>query len=114
MEKIKVAGWTYMAACGLDPGRRESNTSCTNGTDTNSSEQFALILARFAAEMMRTLHKINQDFSTNFRLRVGISHGPITAGVVGSQKPLYDIWGNAVNMASRMDSTGEPGKIQAS
>ena len=41
-----------------------------------------------------------------------MSHGPVTAGVVGSQKPLYDIWGNAVNIASRMDSTGEPGKIQ--
>lgn len=42
----------------------------------------------------------------------GISHGPITAGVIGSQKPLYDIWGDAVNMASRMDSTGAAGKIQ--
>lgn len=42
----------------------------------------------------------------------GISHGEVTAGVVGSKKPLYDIWGDAVNMASRMDSTGEKGKIQ--
>lgn len=43
---------------------------------------------------------------------IGISHGEVTAGVVGSKKPLYDIWGDAVNMASRMDSTGEIGKIQ--
>lgn len=42
----------------------------------------------------------------------GISHGEVAAGVVGSLKPLYDIWGHAVNMSSRMDSTGEPGKIQ--
>jgi hypothetical protein len=42
----------------------------------------------------------------------GISHGKVMAGVVGSSKPLYDVWGNAVNMASRMDSTGIPGKIQ--
>lgn len=46
------------------------------------------------------------------RLRIGISHGEVTAGVVGAQKPLYDIWGDAVNMASRMDTTGVPGKIQ--
>lgn len=41
-----------------------------------------------------------------------MSHGKLMAGVVGSSKPLYDVWGNAVNMASRMDSTGEPGRIQ--
>lgn len=46
------------------------------------------------------------------RLRIGISHGEVTAGVVGAQKPLYDIWGDAVNMASRMDTTGVSGKIQ--
>lgn len=45
---------------------------------------------------------------------LGISNGEVAAGVVGSLKPLYDIWGHAVNMASRMDSTGEPGKIQVS
>lgn len=43
---------------------------------------------------------------------IGISNGEVAAGVVGSLKPLYDIWGNAVNMASRMDSTGETGRIQ--
>ena len=44
----------------------------------------------------------------------GINHGPIVAGVIGARKPQYDIWGNTVNVASRMDSTGEPGKIQVS
>lgn len=43
------------------------------------------------------------------KLISGICHGPIVAGVVGSKKPLYDIWGDAVNMASRMDSTGQTG-----
>lgn len=42
----------------------------------------------------------------------GINHGPVIAGVVGAQKPQYDIWGNTVNVASRMDSCGQMGKIQ--
>ena len=46
-----------------------------------------------------------------FRLRVGMYSGPVIAGVVGAQKPLYDIWSNTVNIASRMDSTGVPGFI---
>ncbi len=45
---------------------------------------------------------------------VGINHGPVVAGVIGAHKPQYDIWGNTVNVASRMDSTGSPGKIQVS
>lgn len=44
----------------------------------------------------------------------GLNHGPIVAGVIGAVKPLYDIWGNSVNVASRMDSTGVAGKIQVS
>ena len=47
-----------------------------------------------------------------FQLRVGLNAGPVIAGVVGAQKPLYDIWGNSVNVASRMDYTGVLGKIQ--
>lgn len=56
------------------------------------------------------LHKINTVLV--YTLITGIAHGKVMAGVVGSSKPLYDVWGNAVNMSSRMDSTGEPGKIQ--
>ena len=44
----------------------------------------------------------------------GLNHGPVVAGVIGAHKPLYDIWGNTVNVASRMDSTGVPGRIQVS
>lgn len=47
-----------------------------------------------------------------FILRIGFNHGSITAGVIGTTKLLYDIWGDTVNIASRMDSTGEPRKIQ--
>lgn len=74
-----------------------------------------MVLAEFALDLMRVFQKFNVE---NFKdtspglLRIGISHGKVMAGVVGSSKPLYDIWGNSVNMASRMDSTGIPGKIQ--
>lgn len=47
-----------------------------------------------------------------FEVFAGINHGPVIAGVVGAQKPQYDIWGNTVNVASRMDSCGQMGKIQ--
>lgn len=47
-----------------------------------------------------------------FAMLQGINHGPVIAGVVGAQKPQYDIWGNTVNVASRMDSCGQMGKIQ--
>ena len=47
-------------------------------------------------------------------MKSGINHGPITAGVIGASKPHYDIWGNAVNVASRMESTGKAGCIQVS
>ncbi|KAK6629112.1 hypothetical protein RUM43_002929 [Polyplax serrata] len=107
VEKIKVAGSTYMAACGLHPGQKESSNA-----DGVSSTKVVLTLIEFAATVFRRLQLINKEFNTDFKLRIGISHGPVTAGVVGSQKPLYDIWGNAVNVASRMDSTGQPNKIQ--
>ena len=46
------------------------------------------------------------------QISLGINHGPVIAGVIGARKPQYDIWGNTVNVASRMESTGELGKIQ--
>ncbi|KOB71252.1 Adenylate cyclase type 2 [Operophtera brumata] len=72
-------------------------------------------MVEFAAAMIMQLQNFNRGSFQSFEglnLRIGISHGEVAAGVVGSLKPLYDIWGHAVNMASRMDSTGETGKIQ--
>lgn len=140
IEKIKVAGSSYMCACGLDPGRGDSTTSYkglldgrrslnmsasnsmrhsppTHKVSLRQSNNVVIILVEFALELMRVLKTISEE-NENFKdhqplmLRVGISHGKVMAGVVGSSKPLYDIWGNSVNMASRMDSTGIPGKIQ--
>ncbi|KAK9300855.1 hypothetical protein QLX08_006566 [Tetragonisca angustula] len=113
IEKIKIAGTTYMAACGLEAGRRDSMHSAES--EENFNDNVIKVMAQFAVEMMAVLDKLKRkSFYTSkpYRLRIGISHGEVTAGVVGAQKPLYDIWGDAVNMASRMDTTGVPGKIQ--
>lgn len=69
-------------------------------------------LAEFAIEMFDVLDEINYQSYNDFVLRVGINVGPVVAGVIGARRPQYDIWGNTVNVASRMDSTGVQGKIQ--
>lgn len=62
--------------------------------------------------MRQKLQEVNKDAFNTFQLRVGISSGPLVSGVIGARKPVYDIWGNTVNVASRMDSTGENWKVQ--
>lgn len=113
IEKIKIAGTTYMAACGLEASRRDSMRSTES--EENCDDNVVKVMAQFAVQMMAVLDRMNArslTTSKKHKLRIGISHGEVTAGVVGAQKPLYDIWGDAVNMASRMDTTGLPGKIQ--
>ncbi|GFS90746.1 adenylate cyclase type 2 [Nephila pilipes] len=105
IEKIKTIGSTYMAAAGLQPGREE------NGDEGREGHNL-LALTEFAIALMSLLDQINRESFQRFRLRVGINNGPVIAGVVGAQKPQYDIWGNTVNVASRMDSCGVMGKIQ--
>ncbi|XP_048119160.1 adenylate cyclase type 7 isoform X2 [Alosa alosa] len=105
VEKIKTIGSTYMAAAGL---------SASTGQENNQERQQAQIgnMVEFANALMGKLEGINRHSFNSFRLRVGINHGPVIAGVIGARKPQYDIWGNTVNVASRMESTGELGKIQ--
>lgn len=62
--------------------------------------------------MRQKLDDINKDSFNNFGLRVGVSCGSLVCGVIGARKPVFDIWGNTVNEASRMDSTGVIGQIQ--
>ncbi|XP_011501439.1 PREDICTED: adenylate cyclase type 2 [Ceratosolen solmsi marchali] len=111
IEKIKIAGTTYMAVCGLEISRRNS-THSHDISDLESKYNTVHVMVQFAAEMMSILENIKIQSAKPYQLRIGVSHGEVTAGVVGAQKPLYDVWGDAVNMASRMDTTGEPGKIQ--
>ncbi|XP_071547406.1 adenylate cyclase type 2-like isoform X2 [Panulirus ornatus] len=108
MEKIKVVGSTYMAACGLQPGRRYSDES--NFEERDKQDNVSTI-TKFAAAMFEKLEAINLEDLQDFKLRVGIAVGHVIAGVVGAHKPMYDIWGDTVNVASRMDYTGQMGKI---
>ncbi|KAK2853538.1 hypothetical protein Q5P01_006199 [Channa striata] len=107
VEKIKTIGSTYMAAAGLSgtPGQE-------NKQDKERQHAQIGIMVEFAMALIGKLDGINRHSFNSFRLRVGINHGPVIAGVIGARKPQYDIWGNTVNVASRMESTGELGKIQ--
>ena len=71
-------------------------------------------LIDFAAELNYKLDDINKHSFNNFMLRIGIAVGPLVCGVIGATKPVFDIWGDTVNEASRMDSTGLLGHIQVS
>ncbi|XP_077375819.1 adenylate cyclase type 7 isoform X2 [Festucalex cinctus] len=107
LEKIKTIGSTYMAAAGLSGTLGQENNQ-----DRERQQAQIGIMVEFAVALVGKLDGINRHSFNNFRLRVGINHGPVIAGVIGARKPQYDIWGNTVNVASRMESTGELGKIQ--
>jgi len=97
LEKIKTIGDAYMVASGL------------NDIDSGAKNMADLSLA-----MMRDIQNFSLDGKVKCDLRIGIHIGSVTAGVIGSKKFSYDVWGDAVNTASRMESSGEPGKIQVS
>ncbi|XP_031344444.1 adenylate cyclase type 6-like isoform X2 [Photinus pyralis] len=101
IEKIKSTGATYMAASGL-----------TQNTCDMKQFQHVTAMADYALRIREQLAVVNEHSFNNFRIRIGINIGPVVAGVIGARKPQYDIWGNAVNVASRMDSTGLVDKIQ--
>uniref|UniRef100_A0A8B9HK35 adenylate cyclase n=1 Tax=Astyanax mexicanus TaxID=7994 RepID=A0A8B9HK35_ASTMX len=107
VEKIKTIGSTYMAATGLNvaPGPEYAQ-------DHDRQYMHIGTMLEFAFALVGKLDLINKHSFNDFKLRVGINHGPVIAGVIGAQKPQYDIWGNTVNVASRMESTGVLGKIQ--
>lgn len=104
VEKIKTIGSTFMAASGLNPDLRHAS----RGTYDHLYQ-----LMEFALEMQKVVDNFNQDLlEFDFILRIGYNFGDVTAGVIGTTKLYYDIWGDAVNIASRMDSTGVPKRIQ--
>ncbi|KAI4464613.1 adenylate cyclase type 1 [Holotrichia oblita] len=101
IEKIKSTGATYMAASGL-----------TQSTCDMKTFGHVTAMADYALRIKEKLMEVNEHSFNNFRIRIGINVGPVVAGVIGVRKPQYDIWGNSVNVASRMDSTGILDKIQ--
>jgi len=106
IDKIKTIGTTMMLASGLNV----SDENCEE-----KAEEHLKQLMSYCISMQNCLDLFNKSL-LNFQLvlRIGFNHGEVTAGVIGNTKRLYDIWGDTVNTASRMDSTGVPGRIQVS
>ncbi len=102
IEKIKTIGDSYMAVGGLP---------VTNKTHAKDVVNAALEIAQFMENHKQQRIKEGKEI---FEMRIGINTGPVVAGIVGIKKFAYDIWGDTVNLASRMESSGEPGKINIS
>ncbi|OWF39366.1 Ca(2+)/calmodulin-responsive adenylate cyclase-like [Mizuhopecten yessoensis] len=106
IDKIKTIGSTYMAAVGLMPDMMIQPDSEV------SMIHYLGLLVEFIFIMKEKLKVINENSYNNFMLKTGMNIGPVVAGVIGARKPQYDIWGNTVNVASRMESTGKLDHIQ--
>jgi PAS domain S-box-containing protein len=96
LEKIKTIGDAYMVAAGLPIPRPDH----------------AEAIAQMALAMQAAIERFQSEVGENIQIRIGINTGIVVAGVIGTRKFIYDLWGDAVNVASRMESTGQPGSIQ--
>jgi class 3 adenylate cyclase len=98
LEKIKTIGDAYMVVGGLPTPRADH----------------AVAAAEMALDMQRVIRRVDTLGGIRLDLRIGLSSGPVVAGIIGSKKFIYDLWGDTVNIASRMESQGELGCIQVS
>ncbi len=101
LEKIKTIGDAYMCAGGLP------------FPDKDHAKKITLAAKEMIDFVTSAKNDISKDYA-NFEIRIGINSGPVVAGVVGSKKFAYDIWGDTVNVASRMESMSEVGRINVS
>ena len=102
LEKLKTIGDSYMCAGGIP--------------EKNKSHPFQVVLAALEIQsFMNTMNEIKQKQNLSFwELRIGIHTSPLVAGVIGEKKFAYDVWGDTVNIASRMESSGTAGQINIS
>ncbi len=98
LEKIKTIGDCYMLVGGLPEAR----------------DDHAAAVVETGLDMVAAMDRFNQSRNTELKMRIGIHSGPVVAGVIGKHKFTYDIWGNTVNVASRMESSGSPGRVHIS
>jgi adenylate cyclase len=98
IEKIKTIGDSYMAVCGLPTPR----------------PNHARMAARFALDMVAATARLRSRLPVPFTIRVGLHSGPVMAGVIGTRKFAYDVWGDTVNVAARMEAASAPNRVLAS
>jgi adenylate cyclase len=98
VEKIKTIGDAYMVAGGVP----------------NATPDHAARLARCAIGMLEIVKQFSAESGHRLQLRIGLHRRPAVAGVIGTTKFAYDLWGESVNLASRLESSGEPGRIHVS
>ncbi|MBV8140677.1 MAG: adenylate/guanylate cyclase domain-containing protein, partial [Verrucomicrobia bacterium] len=96
IEKIKTIGDCYMAVCGLPK-------ACSDHAER---------MASMALRMLEVTREYGNAKGLDLHLRIGLNSGPVIAGVIGTKKFIYDLWGDTVNLASRMESAGVPDRIQ--
>lgn len=98
IEKIKTIGDAYMVAAGLP----------------EANKHHASVIADMGLDMVHAIKMISERIGTDLNIRIGINSGPVVAGVIGRRKFAYDLWGDSVNTAARMESHGIPGRVHVS
>lgn len=98
VEKIKTIGDAYMAAAGVP----------------NAVPDHAQRLARLSLDLLGAAERASEVIGVPLALRIGLASGPLMAGVIGAKRLTYDVWGDTVNLASRLEGSGEPGRVHVS
>jgi len=97
-EKIKTIGDGYMAAVGVPEPR----------------DDHAISGCALALDMLHAMPRVNRQLGTDYRIRIGMNRGEVVAGVIGTRRFAFDLWGDTVNLASRLESSGSPGTVTTS